>query len=397
MTASHPRVVCLFLNWPWPANSGARIRAAAIVEALRVDHDVTVLASDHAASGYPTWDAGVRRVAARRERYPARARDIIEGAALGDHTAARRAIHAGLPEAFAELLAAVRPVVVVLGRPFFGRFTSEARAAGARVVIDADERLRPLGRAVMVAPRMPLSARLRAALEMTSLDRMERREYPRADRVWVASDRERTDFADIVPQYKLECVPNPIPADVAPFAGSEVRAVAYVGSYGHAPNEAAVLELIGDVMPAVRASGGPDRLVIIGREPTPRMRQAAASIGNVEITGEVADARAMLASAGLLVLPIRAGGGTRVKALEAGALGVPIISTRLGVDGLDLEPGVHYLAAETAAEFAAAVAAVREDGVLRNRLVSAAREHILARHGPPAILAAVRAGLPAIP
>lgn len=157
------------------------------------------------------------------------------------------------------------------------------------------------------------------------------------------------------------------------------------------------MELISAVMPAIRDAGGPQRLRIIGRDPTPAMRRAAAADADTEITGEVPDALALLADAGILVLPIRSGGGTRIKVLEAAANGTPVVSTRIGVEGLDFEPERHYLVAETAQEFGAQVVRVANDSALRARLVGEARGLVTERFSPAAVLAAVRANLPPAP
>ena len=394
MTSGRPTAIVLTLLWPWPGNSGGRIRAAAIVNALKSDHDVTVLAADHTESGFRTWDAAVARTLGRRASRSARVRDIAEGALLGDHTAARRAVNAGLDKAFGEALDDVRPSVVVLGPPYFGPFIAHARRVGAGVVLDPNERLSRVARANARARRMPLPTRLRALLEAWTLNRMERRAYPRADVIWVASERERENFNGIVPLERVKFVPNPISRLGEVSADGAIRAVAFVGWYGHAPNEAAALELITEVMPAIRRAGGPQRLIVIGREPTPAMRASADSQVDTQITGEVPDALAVLAEAGLLVLPIRSGGGTRIKVLEAASIGVPIVSTHVGVEGLELEPGRHFLVAETPQQFADAVLTLVGDAALRSHLVAEARLLVEARYSPEAVLAAVRANLP---
>jgi glycosyltransferase involved in cell wall biosynthesis len=394
MTSTMPHALVVTLLWPWPANSGGRIRAAAIVEALRADHEVTVLAADNGDSGFSTWDSAVARVANRRASMAMRARDIVEGAVRGDHTASRRAANAGLDKAFADVVDALRPQVVILGPPFFASFITSAHRVGASVVLDPNERLARVAQALARARRLPIAKRLRALLESWTLERMERRYYPEADAIWVASDTEQRGLQGVAPASRVRVVPNPVLNAGAVASDGVIRAVAYVGWYGHAPNEAAALELISKVMPAIRAAGGPDHLQIIGREPTEAMRAAAASQANTEITGEVPDALALLARAGLLVLPIRSGGGTRIKVLEAASIHVPIVSTRTGVEGLDFQPGRHYLLADAPGEFAKAVVALDENPELRATITQEAREAVESRFGPDAIRAAVRANLP---
>jgi glycosyltransferase involved in cell wall biosynthesis len=205
---------------------------------------------------------------------------------------------------------------------------------------------------------------------------------------------ERLHFGALAAPESVRYVPNPVPGHTDIVADGTVRAVAFVGWYGHAPNEAAAIELITAVMPAIRTAGGPRQLKIIGRDPTPAMRRAAANDADTEITGDVPDPVALLADAGLLVTPIRSGGGTRIKVLEAASIGVPVVSTRIGVEGLDFAPGRHYLLAETAAEFGAQVVRLTNDRELRVGLVSEAKAIVTERFSPTAVLAAVRASLP---
>ena len=87
-------------------------------------------------------------------------------------------------------------------------------------------------------------------------------------------------------------------------------------------------------MPVVRAAGGPSELVLIGSEPTAAITAAARLQDGVRLTGAVEDVIPELQQAGVLVVPLRAGGGTRIKILEAMAAGVPVISTPLGLEGL---------------------------------------------------------------
>jgi glycosyltransferase involved in cell wall biosynthesis len=239
-----------------------------------------------------------------------------------------------------------------------------------------------------------MGRRFRALLELVALGRMERRSYPRADHVWVATELEKIAFAGMTPNKNIVVVPNVSPLDVRnPPCAGDVTAVAFLGSYGHAPNEAAAIELITRVMPAIRAAGGPERLVLIGREPTGQMRRAAARDPAVEITGFVEDPSSRLCAAGVLVIPIRSGGGSRIKILEAAALGVPVVSTARGIEGLPFEPGVDYLPAESPTEFADAVTRLMDDPALRGRLVAAAQRKVAATATLDAVSNAVAANL----
>jgi glycosyltransferase involved in cell wall biosynthesis len=117
-------------------------------------------------------------------------------------------------------------------------------------------------------------------------------------------------------------------------------------------------------VPAARAR-------IVGRDPTPRLRDRHG--GAVQITGTVPDVLPHLRAAGVLVLPLRSGGGTRLKVLEAMAAGVPVVSTPLGVEGLAVRDGEHVLIGRSAADLAELAARVLRDRALAVALSRAGR------------------------
>lgn len=291
----------------------------------------------------------------------------------GVHAVLRRAEAAGVPEAFDQQLARLQPSVVVLGKPFWGPFIDVARRADL-VVIDADESMYRAALSIAKSRARP-SARFRAIVEMQAVRRMEHRDLVRADEVWVSTANERAWVGAWVPESQVRVVPNVVHQPLGKLPEPEPRrptAVGFVGYFEHAPNEEAALELITEILPRMRKDGIQLPLRLIGRGPTRRMRSAAAHVDGVTITGEVADTGAELRHAGMLVMPIRSGAGSRVKALEAAANGVPIISTPFGVEGLGLAPDEHYLAASSPEEFVTAIARVRDDAALRESLVSGA-------------------------
>src|SRR5207247_2851983 len=101
-------------------------------------------------------------------------------------------------------------------------------------------------------------------------------------------------------------------------------------------------------------------LTVVGRNPSARVLQLAATAG-VRITGTVDDVRPYVAEASVCVVPLRVGGGTRLKIFEALAMGKAVVSTTVGAEGLPLVPGTHFLQADDPAEFAAAVVAALRD------------------------------------
>jgi glycosyltransferase involved in cell wall biosynthesis len=134
------------------------------------------------------------------------------------------------------------------------------------------------------------------------------------------------------------------------------------------PNREAVRFLAREVWPAVAGDDPAWRLDILGRHPPRALLALAKRDPRVEVPGFVPDVRPYLARAGIYVCPIRDGGGTRLKVLDALAAGKALVATGLAVEGIAVEPEVHFLRAETPAEFSAQVHRLAGDIALRAEL-----------------------------
>ena len=170
----------------------------------------------------------------------------------------------------------------------------------------------------------------------------------------------------------VRVVPNGVDASAYPFAAPRVaqaREVLFVGKLDFRPNAEGVAWFVDNVLTAVPAT----RLFAVGSSPPAWLVDAGQHSDRIAVTGYVADERPYLARCAALVLPLRAGGGSRLKALIAMASGVPIVSTRLGMEGLDAEPGVHFLLAETVAEWVDCLDRLFAEPELRQRLAHAGR------------------------
>ena len=293
---------------------------------------------------------------------------------------------------FRSILEATKADVVVLSVPFFGPFVDAARARGALVIADAHESLVRANRSILRSKAAP-RVRLRAILDLQEARRFEPREYRRADQVWVASAVEQMHFAGTLPKADIRVVPNLAPGQHRTDAAGPIRRIGFVGSYGYPPNEEAALALISSIAPAIRRRIGPIELVLIGRDPTPAMRRLAAAGEDIRITGTVPDAVATLREAGILVVPLTAGAGSRIKILEAMQGGVPVVTTAAGLEGLAAEPGREVLVAESPEAFAECVDRLRANDAERDRLVASARVFVRTHHAQPAITAAVSEAL----
>jgi glycosyltransferase involved in cell wall biosynthesis len=150
----------------------------------------------------------------------------------------------------------------------------------------------------------------------------------------------------------------------------------FTGSMDWYPNEDGILHFINYVLPLIRRKVPDASLTVVGRNPTNRII-AAASDAVVTVTGTVPDVRPYMSRSAVYVVPLRVGGGTRMKIFEAIAMGKAVVSTTVGAEGLPLIDGRHYLKADSPKHFAEAVLGLLEDPAKRKSLGDAGREHVV--------------------
>ncbi len=162
-----------------------------------------------------------------------------------------------------------------------------------------------------------------------------------------------------------------------PPARARADTIVFTGVMDSPANMDAIAFLMDAVWPLVAAARPDARALIVGRNP-PASLQAAAKAKNLpwRFTGAVPDIRPHVAQADVAVIPLRVGSGTRIKAFEAMAMGRPVVATGVGIEGLDIEPGRHFLQADDPATFAGAILQLLDDPALRASLVAAARARL---------------------
>jgi glycosyltransferase involved in cell wall biosynthesis len=150
--------------------------------------------------------------------------------------------------------------------------------------------------------------------------------------------------------------------------------VVYTGSVRYRANRDAVEYLAQHVWPGLLKRLPDARLVVTGELPEPSEAGGLASLPQVTLAGLIDDYRDFVASSGALAVPLRFGGGTRIKVLDALALGCPVVASPKAIEGLDLHEGVEVMIARSAAEFTNSLVSVLTDQPLRVRLVRNGRQ-----------------------
>jgi len=157
--------------------------------------------------------------------------------------------------------------------------------------------------------------------------------------------------------------------------------VVFTGSMDWAANIDGVQFFLKDVWPRVLAALPDARFVVVGRNPPPGLQALARDLKHVEFTGFVDDVRPYVHAAHAFVIPLIVGGGTRIKAFEAMAMGCPVVSTSIGIEGLEARENIDFLQRDDAASMAAAIVDLLENEVLRQDLAANARQLVEQRFG----------------
>jgi glycosyltransferase involved in cell wall biosynthesis len=175
-----------------------------------------------------------------------------------------------------------------------------------------------------------------------------------------------------VPAARLTVVPNGVDMDEFQSDGTAGTGVAFVGGTNPFPNLDALDFFCGDILPRLRATGADVPVRWIGRASS-EQRQAYLEGHGIELTGYVDDVRPLMRDAACHIVPLRVGGGTRLKILNSWAMGKAVVSTSIGCEGLAATDGVNVLIRDEPSDFATAILQVLRDDHLRRRLGEAGR------------------------
>jgi glycosyltransferase involved in cell wall biosynthesis len=218
-----------------------------------------------------------------------------------------------------------------------------------------------------------------ARWQWRSTRREEQRCARGVDLLLATSERDRQVFLQELGVNHVAVIPNGI--DTAEFASSDALphagTIVFSGLMSYYPNQQGIRWFLDEVLPLILENGRSARVIIAGASP-PRWLKACAS-DRVEVTGSVPDIRPYLQRATAVIAPLLIGGGTRVKILEAQAMGRPVVSTSVGAEGLGLQHGESILIADDAKSFAARVVDVLDNRDLAEHVAANGRRHAV-RH-----------------
>lgn len=211
--------------------------------------------------------------------------------------------------------------------------------------------------------------------EWRKMETAERRYLRLADRVLTVSETDRDAFASFLPAQTISVIPTGVDVDYFKPVPTEENpnSLVFTGSMDWLPNEDAIFYFAEAILPLIKQQCPDVSLEVVGRNPSRKLKALVASEKAIRLTGWVEDIRPFLARGSVCIVPLRIGGGTRLKIFEAMAMGKSTVSTSVGAEGLPVQSGVNILLADTPQDFADAVLSLFRDANQRRRLGTAAR------------------------
>ncbi|CAN5566876.1 glycosyltransferase [soil metagenome] len=200
------------------------------------------------------------------------------------------------------------------------------------------------------------------------------------DRVITVSDDDRALMRAAAPAVAVDVIPNGVDTkQLQPLPPHRGRpAILFIGSMAYRPCVDAAVWLVREILPGIQRAIPDLDVWIVGKQPTAEVRALAGP--RVHVTGEVDDVRPYYQRCTLAVAPLRAGGGSRLKILEAMALGRCVVSTSIGAEGLHVTDGVDVAIADVASEFAARIEMLLADAAKRDAMAATARKLVEAEY-----------------
>lgn len=389
--SERPRARILFLAHllPWPLEGGGQIKSYHTLQALATEYEITLLAftrreAEETAENLISLKAlcagGVRTIRLPRSRMQdlacamtslgsGRSFVIQRDRVPEMHSAVREALQRGWYDA-----------VHVDHLHMAAFLPAPNECDGVKIVLDQHNVEHSIVRQIAESPGGNPALRRFAQGEWPKLRDFERSACLRADRVLAVSRSDRAALAALDPAIGAKTTMTPIGVDLEYWHSAErsgkARDLLTIGTLYWPPNVEGIRWFHAEIWPRIRAVFPAARLNIVGARPSRAVRALGMSDPAVTVTGTVPDVRPYARTCGVFVAPLRSGSGIRVKILNALAMGLPVVSTTIGAEGIDVVDGIHLLIADTPADFADAVRCLLEDPALAARLGAAGRKRM---------------------
>lgn len=392
------RVLFLTPQLPFPPKSGAALRNAGIIKHVARERQVHILTLSESDSRTNVQLPGCVPIEVHTFPYATRTaatrlRDMVT---KGQPDLALRLYSPAFVQAVQDTIDKRQlDIIQIEGLEIAFPFVSgDLRPSGPRVIYDAHNAEYLLQkRAFQVDVRTPSRwpAAIYSYVQWKKIASYERRLCQMADVVTVASEEDRAAILALAPDAKIITVPSGVDTDYYRPAGAAQshracpersrrddsdrrQSILFTGTMEYRPNIDAVRWFCQAVMPSVLEQAPEAHLWIVGRRPTDAVKRLAGP--HVTVTGEVEEDMPYFHRAAVYVLPMRYGGGVRLKLLQAMACGLPVVSTRAGAEGVEVTDGEDIMLAEGPEEVAAKVVEVLRDPQLAAAIGERARQTV---------------------
>jgi polysaccharide biosynthesis protein PslH len=230
----------------------------------------------------------------------------------------------------------------------------------------------------------PLSPkRLYAAIEWRKLRRWELATCERFDRVLTVTKTDRDTLRSANHRLsKITCIPIGVDFEAFPKVElrEDARDIVSIGTMSWPPNIDAAVFFAEKIYPAIKMHVDRVRYIVAGSNPTDAVRRLSLNDSSIEVTGYLDDLTPVASQAAVFVTPLRSGSGLRVKILNAMAMGLPVVSTSVGCEGIGAKPGRDLIVADSEHQFADAVVELMSDFRMRRQIAENGREFVHANY-----------------
>jgi glycosyltransferase involved in cell wall biosynthesis len=229
-----------------------------------------------------------------------------------------------------------------------------------------------------------------AEAEALSFERQTAHWLPRADLVFIATEKERDTILARYGVRPIVAANAVAPPASLPSRRAQPGALLFVGGFGYLPNLDAALWILDEILPRLREqSGRPVSLTLVGRNAPRELVERAAAM-NAMVLENAEDLAPLYGDAGIALVPLRAGGGSRIKLLEAAAYGVPVVATSIGAENSGMEDGRDLWIADTPDEMARACITIWRDPSEAERRADNAKARVVAEYSRTAAISTLK-------
>lgn len=379
-------ILILDEGFPYPLNSGKRIRTFNLVSRLARNHRVRYLAYGHSRgdSRRELETAGIETIAVKQQVpgksgpvfYARLAANLLssEPYVVSSHHSAdfRKAVQAAISNRKPD-------VVIAEWTPYSMYFDTCAHLKRVIVAhnVETDIWKRYYDNETNRVKKWYIRR------QMEKMERFERGAFGSADGATAVSERDAEVIRSFNPRMLVSVIDNGVDLDYFAAATDDRRRsskLVFTGAMDWRPNQDAVMFFVDAVYPLLREKYPGIEAAFVGRNPPGQIARLGTMAG-ITVTGTVDDIRPHVRDAAVYVVPMRIGGGSRLKILEALAMGIPVVSTTVGAEGLDVMDGENILIADSPVEFVRQVGNLLGNRELAARLGSAGRELVERRYG----------------